>query len=152
MDAEEIPSQRINPLTGEWETLTFRQWSLLKCGIILEQQHKVDDWTFAIMRGPIAACCFAFGLEYSTHYATVDWLVEEYKTWKIFGAKALYEWSTFMQRYYDIAEMEFPLRRAIAAKRSQIAAALLAMQLKQALDEERYGIKSTKTKKRRRRS
>ncbi len=133
--ADEIPAQRKNPLTGEWQTLTFRQWTLLKCGITLDKHDRVDDWTFAIIRGPIAVCSFAFGLDYSIKPYTIEWLSDQLKLFNPLSAPQIYEWAQFMCRFYNVEALEPELRR-VGIEKQQIAKAK-ALALQYALENDK---------------
>lgn len=130
MVEEEIPAERKNPLTGAWEILTFRQWRLLQCGIPISEQHKVDDWMFAVLRGPVASCCFAFGLDFCINQHTIEWLAEQLELFKVRGVSQLYAWSQFMRTYYNIGddELEQRLKKVAIDKQNTAKATALVLQ------------------------
>lgn len=94
----------LNPITGDWEEMTPRQWWLIKLG--LGKNAVVDDWTLAILKGPEYAVQFAFGKNQWDHPGANKWLVEKYKEWfpRPPNAKTFCEWCYFISDVYNLEE------------------------------------------------
>lgn len=141
-----------NPLDGGWEYLTTRQWRMLKLRIPKSNHHLVkDDWQLAMLEGPESAVSFAFGLSADKHKATIDWLVNEYKKFKIATPVQLYNWSQFMMAVHPFhrihavlakAAMTAALKKAIDEKRKCLLTALRE-------ESESFAVRARKSKRRR---
>lgn len=105
VDLRSVPQCMRNPVTGEFEMMTTRQWWLIKLG--LDRDLKIDDWTFNIIRGPEFAVGYGFNAWELHHPGGNRWLVKQYELWfKTRPNSAKFaNWCYFMYDVYDIPKI-----------------------------------------------
>jgi hypothetical protein len=136
-----------NPVTGEWEMLTPRQWWLIKLG--MDKNSKVDDWTLAIIKGPKHAVGFAFQVFDTDRAGASAWLVARYKEWfpSKPRAKEFYEWSRFIMDVYDLDTVLPLMDELMILKKGIIVNSVDSMKMQIALQKKKSAIELRKYKK-----
>jgi len=91
-----------NPLTGEWEMMTPRQWWLIKLGF--PKDTVLDDCALAILKGPEHAVGFGFAVYAMERPGANAWLVKRYNDWfpRKPNAETFRQWCLFIEDVYDL--------------------------------------------------
>lgn len=97
--------ERINPQTGRWEYLSFREWKNLKSGV--PRDSRLSPVTLAILRGPEFALLEVFrneGITESGNPGGLIWLKSLYVKWFPRNPKEqeLLHWKQFICDMYYV--------------------------------------------------